>query len=148
VRDYVRKAIEAERLRRAARDPYVGKLIELLDTTIARHTAKLERRLSMEFLTLRRFVATTIVLSNLAYGILETYIAAQPPPDDLTLAERRKSFFGALKQRYINEAEDIMDRALVDRDDVLTKLFEKGLVTGVQDLDLYAAIKELTDENK
>lgn len=143
IRRWVRRGIKAERLERAARDPVVNSLLRALDDVLGAHTARLERRLSMEFHTLRRLTATTIVLANAAMRILEAYVASQPPPDEAALAGRRKSFFGALYRRYIKEAEGIMDGMLDERDGVLDLLVEQELLTGLRDRDLSEAIDKL-----
>ena len=143
IREYVHKAVEAERLRRAARDPYVAKLVELLNTTVSRHTEKLERRLSMEFHTLRRLTASTIVLGNAALRVLEAYVASQPPPDEAAIAERRKAYFTGLYRKFISEAEGILGGMLDERDEALALLAEKELITGLQDHELEATLEEL-----
>lgn len=140
VRHYVRKGIEAERLRHAARDPYVAKLLELLDSTVVRSVGKLERRLSAELHTLRRLVATTIVISNASMRLLEFYTALTPPPTAKAVEERRRAFFDSLYQLFITEAEGMLEGMLDERESLLTILAERGLTSSIKDSDLDAAL--------
>jgi hypothetical protein len=89
IRDLVLKGVKAERLERAARDPVVNALLRAMNDVVVSHTARLERRLSLEFHTLRRLTATTIVLAHAAMRILETYVAVVPPPADAEVAARK-----------------------------------------------------------
>lgn len=79
VRILVRKGVRMDRLERASRDPNVNILMKVVDQTLNHHIARLERRLSTELYTLRRLVATTIVMANVAMRLIEAYTATQPP---------------------------------------------------------------------
>lgn len=134
MRSLVCEGVKAERSERAARDPLVGP-----------HTTKLERRLSLKFHTLRRLTATTIVLAHAAIRILETYVAVEPSPADAEVAARKKAFFHTLYRRLIGEAESerLMEGMLDERDNVLSLLAEKELITALRDEDLEALLKDL-----
>jgi hypothetical protein len=108
----------------------------------------LERRLAIESHTLRKMIATTIVLANVAMGILETYTATDAPPEQTTLALRRKTFFNSLYQKFMAESETIMDGMLDERDGTLTLLKEKELISDIRDQDLESAIEELKGHPK
>ena len=140
VRNYVRKGVEAERLGRAARDPYVARLVDLLNATLDEHTGKLERRLSAELHTLRRLTATAVVLANSSMRLLELYAATGAPPTRKVFEERRRSFLGELSERVVKEAEGILDTMLDERESVLSLLAEKELTSPVGDADLNAAL--------
>lgn len=143
IRNLVRKGAKAERLERAARDPVVNALLRVMNDVVGSHTSRLERRLSLEFHTLRRLTATAIVLAHAALRILETYVAVEPPSADAEVVERKKAYFNSLYRRFIGEAESIMERMLDERDDALSLLVEKELITALRDEDLDATLRDL-----
>jgi hypothetical protein len=108
MRSLVRKGVKAGRLELATRDLVVNALLRAMNDIVGPHTTRLERRLSLEFHTLRRLTATTIVLAHAAMRILETYVAVEPPPADAEVVGRKKAYFDTLYRRLIGEAERIM----------------------------------------
>jgi len=129
-----------DRLERASKGPNINILLKVIDDELAGHFAKLERRLSAEFHTLRRLVATAVVLSTSSMRLLEFYTAQAPPPPLKAVEERRRLFFTALNQQFITEAESMLEGMLEERETLLTTLAESELITTLKDSDLDAAL--------
>lgn len=140
IRALVRKGIASERLENASKDPNVKNLLKVVETTLAEHSAKLERRLSVELHTLRRLIATAVVLSSSSMRLLELYAATGAPPTPKALEERRRSFLNTLSRQLVAEAEEMLDSMLTERELALSSLAEIGLTSPVKDTDLNVAL--------
>ena len=119
MRSLVRKGVKAERLERAARNPVVNALLRAMNVVIGSHTARLERRLSLEFPTLCRLTATVIVLAHAVMRILEhTSPQSRGWPTGRS-SDAKKHTYNTLCQRLISETERIMEGMLDERNDAL-----------------------------
>ena len=127
----------------ATRDPVVNALLRAMNVVVGSHTARLERWLSLEFRTLRKLTATAIDLAHAAMWILETYVAVEPPPANAEVIGRKKAYFDTLYRRLIGEAERIMEGMLDERNNALSLLVEKELITALKDEDLDATLRDL-----
>jgi hypothetical protein len=143
MRSLVRKGVQAEPLECATRNPVVNALLQAMNDVVGSHTARLERRLSLEFHILRRIATTTIVLAHAAMRILEPYVAVEPPPAAAEVTARKKAFFNTLYRRPVGEAERLMEGMLDERDNALLLLVEKELITALRDEDLEATLQDL-----
>lgn len=143
IQNLVRKGVKAERLERSVRDPVVYTFLSVMNDIVGSHTAKLEHRLSLEFHTLRRLSATAMVLEHAAMLILETYVAVEPPPADAEVVGRKKSILQHPLPAVLERGRKHNRGMLDERDEALSLLVEKELITTLRDEDLDATLRDL-----